>query len=117
MTPNLYGRLLHLLNARSVVPLPDDVRLVEEPDGIGPRIAAWNTSRLGAQPTPAEIAAVTDAQAAAALKTQKVDAEAMRDLVKGALLYYLRDKLGRNPTPAERQAELAAVRQALQDAM
>lgn len=115
MTPQLYGKLLHLLTARSVTPLPDDLRLVEVPDGIGPRIAQWNTTRLGAQPTQPEIDAVTDAQAVTAIKMQTADTEAMRDLVKAWLLFYLRDKLGRNPTPAERQAAVTAFRQAWQD--
>lgn len=116
MTPHLYGKLLHVLTGRGAVPTRDDFTLTDLADGIGPRVTQWNTGRLGVQPTESEINAITDTQAQTAVKQQQAEIEAARDLVKAWLLFYLRDKLGRNPTPAERQAAITAFRQAWQDA-
>jgi hypothetical protein len=63
----LYLKLLVLCQVRGVTPTLDDieVRLVAGVETI----ALWNTAKLGAQPTPVEIAAITDAQALAARRT------------------------------------------------
>ena len=74
MTPHLYGKLLHILQLRGIVPVYGDFRLVDAADGLGPRIEVWN-ARLGARPTQAEIDAVTDADALAALRRQTRERE------------------------------------------
>jgi hypothetical protein len=77
MTPNLYAKLLTILTGRSLTPGPGDFALVDQADGIGPRIASWNAGKLGARPTQLELDAVTDAQADAALKdVQATDIDA-----------------------------------------
>jgi hypothetical protein len=120
MTPNLYGKLLHLLTLRAVTAASDDLRLVDAADGLGPRIGLWNTTRLGAQPTPAEIDAVTDAEAAAAIKDTQasaIDADLLIQAV-AQLDYEERQKLTVKAgqtllTPAQCRARVKAIYRSL----
>lgn len=68
MTVNLYAKLLHILTGRSITPAQGDFMLVDQADGIGPRIERWDVGTLGAQPTQSEIDAVSDAQAIDAIR-------------------------------------------------
>jgi len=63
----LYQKCLVVCAGRGVSPTLDDleIRLV---DGVE-TIAIWATAKLGAIPTPAEIAAISDAAAIAARRT------------------------------------------------
>ena len=51
----------------------------------------------------------------AAERDALIASEAGREIVKALLLFYLRDKLGRNPTGAERDAARTAFLQAYRD--
>lgn len=80
--------------------------------------ATWRVQpaslQAAAQPTidafnpndPAILAAERDAM---------ITSEAARDIIRAMLLFYLRDKLGRNPTIAERDAARTAFVQAFRD--
>jgi hypothetical protein len=73
------------------------------------RLEKWDGAAIVAT-TPADMAAYASAE-----RDALIAREAGREIVKALLLFYLRDKLGRNPTGAERDAARTAFLQAYRD--
>jgi hypothetical protein len=110
---HLLGRIRALLAQRGIT--AQDYAIRDDADGKRLCLTAWNATTLGPRPTSAELAAVSVSAATAQERLATIDRDTASDLVRAWLLLYLRDTLKRNPTAAERQAAMAAFKQAYQD--
>jgi hypothetical protein len=109
----LNARLLAILTQRGIS--ARDYVIKDDAEGKRIYLAAWNTATLGPRPTLEELRAIPETDIETQDRTATIDRETASTLVKAILLYYLRDKLARNPTAAERQAAMAAFKQAYKD--